>query len=129
MGQCRSRLKLSQNFERRWSILICMFTIDSFVWVKMASPRGCYTERLDCKSSKSEKRRLWLFPGVCSGVPEENSGKAPGNSWYPLTRNYYENNSLRLIFPNFPEGSHLQNLREKKDFFKELRMKFVIFQK
>ena len=29
-------------------------------------------------SFSENSRRLWLFPGVCSGVPEENSGKVPG---------------------------------------------------
>ena len=48
---------------------------------------------------------------------------------YPLTRNYYDNNSLRVIVRNFWGSSHLQNVQEKEDFFKELRMKFVIFSK
>ena len=48
---------------------------------------------------------------------------------YPLTRNYYENNSLRIIFRNFQGVSHPENSPRRKDFFKELRIKFVIFQK
>ena len=48
---------------------------------------------------------------------------------YPLTRNYYENNSLRLIFCNFGAILCSKILRERRDFFKELRVRFVIFQK
>ena len=36
---------------------------------------------------------------------------------YPLTRNYYENNSLTIIFRNFWGNSCPLNLREKKTFF------------
>ena len=35
---------------------------------------------------------------------------------YPLTRNYYENNSLRIIFRNFEAISYPQNLRERRTF-------------
>ena len=35
---------------------------------------------------------------------------------YPLTRNYYENNSLRIIFRNFRGNLHSQNLQERKTF-------------
>ena len=48
---------------------------------------------------------------------------------YPLTRNYYENNSLRIIFRNFLRDFELLKFPGKTDFFKELRVKFVIFVK
>ena len=49
---------------------------------------------------------------------------------YPLTRNYYENNSLRIIFRNKIRGGFCsQNVQEKKDGFKELRVGFAIFRK
>ena len=35
---------------------------------------------------------------------------------YPLTRNYYENNSLRIIFRNFEAILYPQNLRERRTF-------------
>ena len=79
-------------------------------------------------------------------------GQPPHKPTYPLTRNYYENisprilfcrnlgdlapsnsagkndenNSLRLIFLNSGGILRPQNLQERKTFFKELRVKFVI---
>ena len=47
---------------------------------------------------------------------------------YPPTRNYYENNSLRIIFRIF-EDFELSECPGKKDIFKELRVRFVIFPK
>ena len=35
---------------------------------------------------------------------------------YPLTRNYYENNSMRIIFRNFEAILYPQNLRERRTF-------------
>ena len=48
---------------------------------------------------------------------------------YPLTRNFYESNSLRFIFFAIFEGSCALESPGKKDFCKELRMRFVIFRK
>ena len=35
---------------------------------------------------------------------------------YPLTRNYYENSPLRIIFRNFEAILYPQNLRERRTF-------------
>ena len=45
----------------------------------------------------------------------------PFNATHPLTRNYCENNSLRIIFRNFRGILHPQNLKSpgKKDFFQK----------
>ena len=48
------------------------------------------------------------------GSLEGHSENLSGN--YPLTRNYYENNSLRIIFRNFQAVLYRQNLRERRTF-------------
>ena len=48
---------------------------------------------------------------------------------YPLTRNYYENNSLRIIFAIITRDFVLSKCPGKKDMFKELRVRFVTFPK
>ena len=42
---------------------------------------------------------------------------------------FYENNSLRIIFRTFLRDFVLSKCPQKKDIFKELRVRFVIFQK
>ena len=46
---------------------------------------------------------------------ESRMGGVPGRgvSQYPLTRNYYENNSPRIMFRNFWGNSHPLDLRER----------------
>ena len=46
-----------------------------------------------------------------------------------LTRNYYENNSLRIIFRNFRGILSSRNVQERKTFSEKLRVRFVIFRK
>ena len=68
------------------------------------------------------------FAAFLDGVCEDRLGWPKHHSTdndYPLTRNYYENNSLRIIFRNFV----LSKCPGKKDIFKELRVRFVIFRK
>ena len=46
---------------------------------------------------------------------------------YPLTRYYYENNSLRVIFSVILRDFVLSKCPDNKDIFKELRVRCVIF--
>ena len=50
-------------------------------------------------------------------------------SLYPLRRNYYEKNDPRIIVSEFLKDFELFKFPGKKDFFKELRVKFVSFAK
>ena len=75
---------------------------------------------------------IWLS-AWCSGLQNWNLTLQEVHSkyqkfMYPLTRNYYENNSL-IFFRKFRGILCSQNLRKRKFFFKELRVKFAIFQK
>ena len=69
------------------------------------------------------------LPFVCSTPPICTAVRPPFVRQYPLTRNYYENNSPRITFRNFRGKLRSQNLRERKTFFQKLRVRFVIFQK
>ena len=54
-------------------------------------------------------------------------GARRGFRKYPLTRNCYKNDSLRIIIRNFLRRFALSKCPGKKDIFKELRVRFVIF--
>ena len=92
MDQYWSRLKLSENFERHWSI------------------------RTSWGNSNMDQSLVHTtFPGeirIWTNGPESSSKVSP----YPLTRNYCEKNSLRIIFRNFRGKLHSQNLQERKTF-------------
>ena len=63
-----------------------------------AARNGCYASKTSVRA-----------PGLSTDYH-------PGRNYYPLTRNYYENNSPRIIFRNSCLISHPQNLRERKTF-------------
>ena len=78
---------------------------------------------------------------ICNNLPPEKARVHPDKClpllvplssprWliYPLTRKYYENNSLRIIYRNYWGILSSRNVQEKKTF-KELRVRFVIFRK
>ena len=48
---------------------------------------------------------------------------------YPLTRNCYENNTLRIIFRNIRDILCSRNVQERKTVCKELRVRFLILPK
>ena len=60
--------------------------------------------------------RSLVFSPVSAFVPFCTDKKGKGKAIYPLTRNYYENNSLRIIFRNFEAILYPQNLRETRTF-------------
>ena len=67
------------------------------------------------------------------GCPSSGMGlptpERPLKSTYPLTRNCYANNSLIIIFRNYLRDFVLSKCPGKKDIFKELRVRFLIYPK
>ena len=72
-----------------------------------------------------KKFSLLFFPALNKIPQPRKSGKITQKQ-YPLTQNYYENNSLRLIFRNNFEGFCAPEMSRKEKNFKELRVRFVI---
>ena len=89
MDQYRSRLKLSENFERHWSIRISgeihmdQSLVHTFSWGNLYGP-------MVLKVLQKFPPTLVLVHGWLSPVK------------YPLRRNYYQNNSVNIFSCNCP---------------------------
>ena len=107
-------------------------TVYGQVWaiiIGFADHLGTHADQVD------GRRLVWIIqhalppdlPEISGDLAEH--GRLWGNSAYPLTQNYYENNSLRFFFGIFEGNCTLKISRKEWFFFQKLCVKFVIFQK